>query len=589
MFFAVFFFYIIWYVYDPRILYLNLQPFFAFDTSFYEYNFQFKQGYLSLISQFILQFLYFPVIGSLILVSLFLMLAFIYRRIFQKSISVGFIGIEFFAPLLILWPLKTYTNGLELFVSLFLAGIMFLSSNYLKRNFYLESFWQLFSTFLMLRLFGVAPAIVLTILYIPKDLVSLKHLPTVAVYLGNLLFFFILSYFLYGLRLFEIQLGQLSFTDLTLSFPGFWIICIYVFVGLLPGLFNTSPFKKSVLIKKVNFQFAQVFPLLIILLCVSCFNTLFINTEKYKSQIDLFISDREWLSALQMKDKIAPEDRIARFQLNRALYASEQLNENLFTVPQEWGEYGLLLSKEFSMATMPYSSDFYYDLGFIKASKYCMLEYQTAFPYAPRSLERLANTSLILGEFQTSSKYYTILSKSMIYARHYKPLLEKIRKQPYFLMTESTSAQVSIIKEDQIINFKEPDVDLLNILKVNRNNKMVFEYLMTYYILRNDLESFNKFMPLAMKSGYYSKMPKTWEEALILYRAEAGLRLDSGDIKLNASNVKRYIQFRAIFDSNSSNALQLKEALKPGFKDTFWYYRFFINPNVSGKIITKKL
>jgi len=508
------------------------------------------------------------------------------RRVFQQTIVKGFSGIEFLIPLFLLWPLQYYTVGVELIISIFIAVVFYLISELFSKSFLLKSIYQAISVFTIVWVFGIAPAILLGIVYFPKRLETLKQAKIVLAYLLLLLLLGATSLFQLGANILKVQLAQFTVFTPTSIYPGFWIFCLLLVLFIVLGYIPKIKLININNLKSAHWKFLFSFPTIIILVSILIISVLFRNPEKYKAKIDIHILNKEWDKALSYTDKIDVQDREARFQLNRALYVKGKMSADLFSISQDWGEYGLLLSKELSMESMPYLSDLFFDLAYIKASKYCMLEYQTASPYAPRSLERLATTSLILGEIPTCSKYFTILSKSIIYGDKYAKLLDKLNKQPYLLMSESTPKNIAILKGDEIINLKEPDIDLYNILEVSPQNKMAFEYLMSYYILRNDLDAFYNLLPMAIRSGYYIKMPKTWEEAVILYNFENSLPLDSAEFKINAQNIERFMEFRNIYVKNNTSVQLLKEALQPDFKTSFWYYRYFDNPNL-GKQLKK--
>jgi hypothetical protein len=576
--FAVFSFLLIFLLFEPRLLYLRLQPFFAFDSAFSEYYFQFKQGYLGLISQFFLQFLFYPVTGSLILIVLLLLLAFVFRRIFMKTILSGFEGVEFIIPVFILWQLKNYSSGLETLFALLFAGIIFLGSTSQKQNSYLKGIYQFLTVYLVFKILGIPVAMILVLIFLLDDFIYENSLRSRVFSFACFIFLGILSFSFFGSKMLKVQLEQFSFSNMNVPFPGFWyfvfaIILTFLLIFLPEYLLQSRPKGEKTRVALIRF-----FPFLLLLCFAFGFKTLFINSEKYKAEIDFFAANSKWNKVLELKNKVGSQDRFARFQMNRALYGTGQLSENLFSVPQEWGEYSLFLNKEFSMDCMPYSSDLFYDLGFIKASRYWMIEYQTYAPYSPHSLQRLAISSLLLGEFATAKKYFTILSKSTIYKDYAKSSLQKLSKEPYILMKEYTPDNLSIIRGDKIINIKEPDADMLQVLKFSRKNIMAFEYLMSYYILRADLDNFYSYLPLVKSSGFYSKMPISYEEVLLIYYQETKKAVNNWEYPVSRNTIERFKEFKRTLAANASDIAKQKEMLKPMFKNTFWYYLYFDNP-----------
>ncbi len=585
--FAFFAFFIIQRVYVPHLLYLNLQPFFAFDTAFYEYHFDFKSGYLSLLSQFFLQFLYYPVTGSFILVALLILLALVFRKIFLKTIELGFVGIEFIAPVFILYQLKNYTAGLESLMVLLISGIFYILADLAKLNAFLKAVYLFLAMYLAFLLFGIEVSFVLGLVYFTDELIHVKSIRSVLLRLLIPVYFVILSYMFYDLNLVNKLGSQFSFSDPGVLFPGFWYLCIYIAFAFLLELLPMDYFTSKIPEKRKQIILLFTFPIILVIICSISYPALFVNQEKYKAEIDYYVANKQWDKVLLLKDKLGSEDRIARFQMNRALSATGRLSEDLFSVPQEWGEYGLLLTKEISRYTLPYESDLCYDYGYMKASKYWMIEFQTYTPYTPRSLNRLAMSSLLLGEYSTSRKYFIILGKSIIYRKYANDMLESLRKDPAKLKNKYTPGNIAIIRDDNAINLRNPDSDLINVLKYSPKNKMAYEYLMSYYILRGDLDNFYRFLKLVTTSGYYKKMPKTYEEVLLLYYEGKQMLANTWDYPVSKEMIERYKEYKKTVISNRNSKVNLREVLKPGFGDTFWYYMYMENPKSMGDKIKK--
>ena len=59
-------FLIIYKFYKPSLLYFKWQPFFSLDSSFIDFHFRERNGLLSLLHEFFAQYLYYPVLGSLL-------------------------------------------------------------------------------------------------------------------------------------------------------------------------------------------------------------------------------------------------------------------------------------------------------------------------------------------------------------------------------------------------------------------------------------------------------------------------------------------------------------------------------------------
>lgn len=588
LFFAIFAFYLIYLVYEPQLLYLNLQPFFGFDSAFYEYHFDFKSGIISLLSQFFLQFLYFPFAGTSLIIFLLVLLALVYRRILRKSIEAGYVGIEFIVPLFILYQLKSYSVGLDSLIVLLFSGILYLLADFAKLNTYVKAVYIILAVQLAYLLFGIPAAFVLLLIYLMDEWVNIKSVRDAAFSFIVLAYFAGLSYGLKDLNIFQKLNSQFSFTDSSYQYPGFWFICIFIAVAFLLKLLPLSHLFKKFGEGRKQVLLNLIFPVFLLAGCNLFYKTLFINKDKYKSEIDFLVERQEWEKVLEFKDKLGLDDRIAIFQMNRALSETGRMSEDLFSVPQDWGEYGLMMTKEISQITLPYESDLCFDLGYMKAAKYWMLEYQSYTPYTPGSLKRLALSSLFLGEYRTASKYLLILSKSIVYKKYALGLLKDLKKDPDFTRQKLSPENLAIIREENVMNLKSPDLDLIDVLKNNPSNKMAFEYLMSYYILRGELENFYHYLPLVKSSGYYKKMPKTYEEVLLVYYQNSNSPADTWEYSVTKETRDRFEAFKNTIRSNRDSKVNMKDILRPGFHDTFWYYIYFENPTSMADKIKKK-
>jgi hypothetical protein len=571
---AVFLFIVVYWIIRPELLYLRYQPFFAFDPSFYDFHYQFRLGTLSLFSQFILQFMAFPIAGSLILVFLLLSVAAVTGSIFKKTRIAGYEGIEFIIPILLLAPLKFYSSGLETLIIVLISGLVSMGVSGLRQSIILTILYQVLSLILIDSLLGWTAAILLGFLFILVELINRNSFKWLISVSAVLVTSFIIS-LLTGGRLILTEISNYSFFDPAVHFPSLWSIIIsFSLIGLL-SFFPLRTYKGNRVFQKIF-----VFPVILLILISISFKFLFINPNQYQAVIDKLVEEKKWNEALGMKGKLGLQDRIARFQLNRGLFYTGQLSENLFSIPQNWGEYGLFLNKNYTPDCLPHSSDLFYELGFMKAAMYWMLEEHTTAPYSPAVLQRLAFTSLAQGKYNTAVKYLTILSKSPVYSKKYREYLRRLEQDPDKFRMEMAPANLAFIQGNEIINIREPDTDLINILKVSRQNKMAFEYLMAYYILRLDLDQFYKFIPLVKASGYYSRFPHTYEEVLLACYIKNNRPPSTWEYAISKNTIQRFVAFRKAKDEGGSGFAEKKEQLRPLYGDTFWYYMNFDSPDL---------
>jgi len=318
---------------------------------------------------------------------------------------------------------------------------------------------------------------------------------------------------------------------------------------------------------------------IIIILAVVCILTFsFDRGEKKKIQIDYLAEQGKWEKLLSLSQEIYKYDRLVNFNVNIALYYTGQLLDNLFNYPQLLGTDGLFIDKIIASQVAIPASDLYFDLGHINASQVMAYEGQTKFKYNPRILKRLTLTNIINGKYVVAKKFLDLLNKSILHKKW-------VKHYENYLFNELLIESDSLIKLKRIqkpefdffIANKNPNLDLIKLLKENENNKMAFEYLMAYYLLEcrlgDLLNHLNKFRELG-----YRKFPRHIEEALLLVKPVFQSKNIMIEQSINPQTIERFEQFNIIL-SKSRNEVEAKEALEKEFHNTYWYYVRFINPN----------
>ncbi|MCF8380210.1 MAG: DUF6057 family protein [Bacteroidales bacterium] len=580
--FLLFFFVIIHFIYKPSLLNFNLQPYFAFDSAYADYHSTFKWGVLSRSSQFLLQFLQYSFIGSLILSLILIFSAYAFKAVFNKSIAKGFPGFEFIGSLIMLSFLKSYTVGLETFLAFTIVTVISLGVRFFGKNSYLVGGYQVLTLYLAVRFLGVPLALPLALIFILRSIVYGFSGKNIILSLLTLLSFVTFTIVLTGWHAFLRLLSEFSFTDNSVAFPGYWLYIIYIGAGFLLFLIPVIKLKKkslvSFLIDKAGFL--PVFFLLIII----GFKPLFISPEKQNVALDYYAGLKEWDKVLDLKDKLDLTNRYAGFQINRALYFTGGLCQNLFSVPQYCGEFGLLPFKDSKPKALRNSSDLFFDMGFPKGAQYWMIEFETKEPYAPRSLKRIATTAVLLGDYKMARKYFSILSKSMVHKSYANDMLNRLEDNPRLLANDLKPKNFTVISHEDMLRSKMPDYDLDNILHYSKNNKMAYEYLMAYYLLRIDLSSFYNYLGKGYEAAFFSQLPKSFEEALITYYVREKIAQKDWKYPISAYTLNRFNEFRKIMSSYSNNPEKREELVKTSFGDSYWYYSIFLKPKVQQNI-----
>ncbi len=593
-FLFLFFYYLL--VFDSSIYYHYHQPIFLFDKTYLQEFLLYPGGPVEWVTQFFLQFFYFDLLGSLIISALSLSIFVIVYKLIKKIGNFGYFLVLSFLPVILLLIIQNHYDFPLLITVKYLFALLFFLI-YVK----IPNRHKIFIVFLSCLIYYILGGwvylfyVLLCILhellfregrgkYIYAGLNSLVYFiyPYIAArYLFTINFkeayLYIVPYvFYYEPFLFKPNLYfYLFFLSLPVLKMGIFIYLKYIKVRI--GSKNKS-------LSGLNHTLAQsIFILLtgLLILFVS-----FDWQEKKKIQIDRLAEQGQWKEILSLYQGIDKYDRLVNFNVNRALYHTGQLLDNLFDYPQLIGTDGLFIDKIIASQVAIPASDLYFDLGHINASQVMAYEGQTKFIYNPRILKRLTLTNIINGKYVIAKKFLDLLNKSILHKRW-------VKHYENYLFNESLIESDSLIQLKRIqkpefdffIANKNPNVDLIELLKENENNKMAFEYLMAYYLLEcrlgNLIEHLNKFRELG-----YGKLPRHIEEALLLVAPifqSKNIRIEQS---INPQTIERFNRFNMIY-AQSENEVKAKEALEKEFHNTYWYYVRYINPNIT-KLELKK-
>lgn len=587
--FGIICFFVIYKVYDPEILYFKLQPFFSFDPSFLDYHFHEQLGYISLISQYVMQFFYYPVAGGLIISFILLLFALQYRIIFNHVIKDLGRGFELLPPLIILISLKSYSVTLDALIMFFIIGLFVIGKRLFQTDILiLKIIFQIICIYLFFNILGIIPAFALLVFFVVDELILSKTSGRFVIILTDIIIFTLLTFSYLGFTM-AVRSFQTTFpAKLYISVPSYWyLFAVHILVILLSPFGNMSSFKTFV--EKIPSYVPTKWIILLALIVLGFIysDKLFINRSKYNDQIEFYASGKNWDKVLSLKYKPKKEDRISRFLLNRALYEKGQMANDLFSIPQDGGEYTLLLTKTFTHECTMYSSDLFYDMGFIKGANYWATEAQTFEPYSPRILQRIALTSLLLEEYPISIKYLNILESSFIYKKWASGFLEMANKKNISPLIKSLNKENIYKTEMLYIDNENPNHILLEILRESNHNKMAFEYLESYYLLRNDLGNFYTRLSNMVNMGY-REMPKTFQEAAMIYYIRNDVPEGNPEYQLNIDTQKRFDSFNKILYEYKTNPEMAKEALHESFGNTYWYYLRYDSPRTTGISLKKR-
>ena len=214
-------------------------------------------------------------------------------------------------------------------------------------------------------------------------------------------------------------------------------------------------------------------------------------------QYDFMARYQQWNRILETIHAEKPNNQIGVTVQNLALAMQGQLVNHLSDYHQN-GIVGLLPDvKEDATSPLP-TAEAFYQLGMIYVAQRTVFEAQEAildFQKSGRCYKRLAQTNLILGNYEVARKYLTALQKTLFYrdwANETLPLLgdeKAIANHPEYGRLRQWAYDEDFYFSDHVT----PEM-LESLYFSNTDNRLALEYLMAYYVLTDDRDGYTRLL-----------------------------------------------------------------------------------------------
>jgi hypothetical protein len=300
---------------------------------------------------------------------------------------------------------------------------------------------------------------------------------------------------------------------------------------------------------------------------------------KLRIEIDYLAYTRQWEVLLKKANPQLMHERKTAFQINRALYYTGGLLENLFNFPQYLGNKSLLLENDTDDDVLIPVSDIYYDMGYLNESRHWANESLTRYGKQPRILKRLAQINIIYGNYNGAKKYITLLKKTYSHNKwaleqeQYLFNDEKVKQNP-----EYATLIKLLPKEDFFATKSAPQLNLVSLNKY-QNNKMVFEYLMAFTLLEHNVARLVKNID-EFRVFNFEKLPGNVEQALGIYMAMTHSKsIPMAGYAFSETFNQQFHDYSSTYLEFTKSEAGAKIKLDQKYRNTYWYYIHFVSSN----------
>jgi hypothetical protein len=570
---------------DPKLIYQSQEPVFFFDRHFIYDFFSYPGGLNELASRFLSQFFYYSWTGALLLVLVFAFVT-LFTWLFIRSVttirpvlylhwipSVILLALhsEYRFPLALTLGLLWTLICVNIYIRFTPSGktLRFLLYLVLQAVLYYVSAGQAFIFSLVIILYEVLHnrSVILPLLYI--------LLSALLPYLGATTLFTISMRDAYVMYLTSYDIYRVTWLSWLLY--AFFPLTLLLFIleqryvrtvkKSANNLWDRLLYRRSVPVRLIQ---AVVLIALVAVSAQYSYN----KEEKAFFLIDHYARFEEWQKVLDIARKGLPINNFIQCQVNRALYHTGYLSDDMFRMPQLFGSDGLFLDESVRSAYALQHSDFFFDLGLINESEHWAYEAIAARGNTAWNLQRLVLVNLLKDKPDIAKKYLVMLHKTMWHRNWAEEYQKYLSDSSNFWAEPKFQRLKSIMpKTDFLVSPTEPKLCLAELIK-NTNNKMAFEYFMACCLLDGQISRFMKHLYL-LNSFDYPKIPRHFEEAMLIYsQLTGGKGISLPGKTVSEQTIRRFADFNRIMTKYNKDKKAARGELAK-YSDTYWYYGLY--------------
>jgi hypothetical protein len=300
---------------------------------------------------------------------------------------------------------------------------------------------------------------------------------------------------------------------------------------------------------------------------------------KYRLAVHDLARRGQWSEVLRVADAMRGRysyTPACLFDVDRAMAHLGRMGEDMFRYPHDASALTFLASDELRLQLrFAKLFDLHFDLGDLNSAEqdaYELLEIQGPSPFI---LEALARVHIAKGEVAAARVVLKTLQRSPAYRETASRWLEEM-KEPSGLAADASVASWRRWRRrtDHEVRPVSYDQILLDLLRDHPDNRMAFEYLTAYYLLRNMRADLAANLYRVRDLGY-SHLPRHYAEALVVHTNQIRQPIDLQGWSIDPGLTDQLRQITATWTSVGGNRQAAMAALAPRFGDTYTFYSIF--------------
>ena len=286
-----------------------------------------------------------------------------------------------------------------------------------------------------------------------------------------------------------------------------------------------------------------------------------------------FVRHKEWAQVLDYTDRYlqtGKTNQLMAYFRSLALFHTGQLPYRLFDYPATLGVKTLYLPWNSNSRESEYGHFVYEDLGYINEAHRWEFEAMVVWGETASHLLNLARYNIVNHRPRVAQRFLNKLKLSLFY-----------RSQALRLEAQLTTGQADGIRNalDQVQDTPARFSNVLNLgpeleylCDKDPQNRMAFEYLMSYLLLSNHIQRFADNIH-RIRHFNYPALPPLYEEALYIYRLKVGEEaFRQIGFQISADTQERFHRYYELMKAGKTAALQAE------FGNSYWFYLNYLSP-----------
>lgn len=285
---------------------------------------------------------------------------------------------------------------------------------------------------------------------------------------------------------------------------------------------------------------------------------------------DFMVRMQMWNRIRQQADRRNPDNPKTVSCLNLALAKTGRLADSQFSYFQN-GPDGLLPTYEGDYTNPVSTGEIFWHLGMVNTAQRYVFEAQEAIPdfqKSARFYRRLAETNLVNGDTLVAMKYLKVLEHTTFYRSWARETAALVADGTLFEKRPELARIRELRLREHDYLFSETEMDsMLGLLSLEHpENRMAVDYLLSWCLLRKDLNRFAECLQMAD----ISPLPQVYQEALLLLWVFTHEDFTGLPPTIAPVNVQRINRFMADANAGKSEAV-----MKATYGNTYWFYFIF--------------